>query len=74
MMSKADGQKNDFKKLLLELEQIVDWFEKTDIDLSEGTDKYKRALEITKELEANLQKTEKEIEVLEQDLEIGSIQ
>ena len=73
-MSKADGQKNDFKKLLLELEQIVDWFEKTDIDLSEGTDKYKRALEITKELEANLQKTEKEIEVLEQDLEIGSIQ
>ncbi|OGN28980.1 MAG: exodeoxyribonuclease VII small subunit [Candidatus Yanofskybacteria bacterium RIFCSPLOWO2_01_FULL_49_25] len=50
----------DFKTAFAELEKLSEWFQREDIDLNEGLAKYKRGMELVKEIEKHLKGTENE--------------
>lgn len=53
-------QSFNFKKTLEELEKLSEWFQQPDIDLDEALKKYQRGMELVKEAQAHLKKTENE--------------
>ncbi len=50
-----------------ELDEKVEWFNSDEFELDKAMDKYKEALELTKEIEEDLQSLKNEIKVLEED-------
>ncbi|MDO4526622.1 MAG: exodeoxyribonuclease VII small subunit [Candidatus Saccharibacteria bacterium] len=50
-----------------ELDKKVEWFNSDEFELDKAMDKYKEALELTKEIEEDLQSLKNEIKVLEED-------
>lgn len=55
----------DIKQLLDELEQIVSWFEKEDIDIAQALEKYESGLNKIKTIEKELAKAKVEVEKIE---------
>ncbi len=47
-----------FSKAFQEIEAINQWFQKDDIDLDEGLEKYKKGLELIKECQQKLKEVE----------------
>lgn len=62
-MSKTS--KTDFGAGLLELEQIANWFESSDIDLEAGLGKFERGMELVLELKQQLQTLENRVEKIQ---------
>lgn len=55
-------KKTDFKQQLEELEQIVDWFESSDVDIDQAISKFERGMELAASLEKQLADTETKVE------------
>ena len=49
-MSAKTSEKNNFAKNYDELQKIVAWFEKDEIDLEEGIQKFEAGMKLVKEL------------------------
>jgi len=58
------SEKNNFAKNYAELQKIVEWFEKDEIDLEEGIDKFEHGAKLVKELKIYLEKMENKIKEL----------
>ena len=56
-----ENQEKKFKELLEELETIITKFERNEIDLEEGIEKYKIATSIIEKLKERLEKTKSEV-------------
>jgi exodeoxyribonuclease VII small subunit len=48
----------DFGKAYKELEEIVEWFEREDVDLDEGLKKFERGLQLAKACKSRLKDVE----------------
>ncbi|MFA6423738.1 MAG: exodeoxyribonuclease VII small subunit [Candidatus Magasanikbacteria bacterium] len=57
-------KKFNFAKSYQELQKIVEWFEKTDVDLEEGITKFEEGAKIVKDLKEYLEKMENKIKEL----------
>ncbi len=57
-------KKINFSKAYQELQKIVEWFEKEEIDLEEGIKKFEEGSEIVKDLKGYLEKMENKIKEL----------
>ncbi|MFA6547370.1 MAG: exodeoxyribonuclease VII small subunit [Candidatus Magasanikbacteria bacterium] len=57
-------RKFNFAKSYQELQKIVEWFEKEDVDLEEGIAKFEDGAKIVKELKEYLEKMENRIKEL----------
>lgn len=57
----AIDKKFNFSKSYSELQKIVEWFEKDDIDLEEGISKFEDGMKIVKEMKEYLNKIENKI-------------
>lgn len=66
-MSKSKDQ--NFSKLMKELEDIVAWFEKDDIDLDESLAKFERGVEISELLKSRLKDTENKVKKIQSKLD-----
>lgn len=51
----------DFGKAYNELEEIVDWFEREDVDLDEGLKKFERGLQLAKSCKSRLKDVENKV-------------
>lgn len=64
------NNKIDFTKLQQELDQINDWFQSQDTpDPSVALDKYRRSVEIIKEMKSYLAEVKNEFKVISKELE-----
>lgn len=54
-------EKQDFGKAYEELEDIVEWFEREEIDLDEGIKKFERGLELARACKARLSQVENKV-------------
>lgn len=57
-------KKFNFAKSYQELQKIVEWFEKEEVDLEEGITKFEAGSKIVKELKEYLEKMENKIKEL----------
>jgi len=57
-------KKMNFSKSYQELQKIVAWFEKEEVDLEEGISKFEEGTKIVKELKEYLEKMENKIKEL----------
>ncbi len=57
-------KKINFSKSYQELQKIVIWFEKEEVDLEEGIEKFEEGTKIVKELKEYLEKMENKIKEL----------
>jgi exodeoxyribonuclease VII small subunit len=57
-------KKFNFSKSYQELQKIVEWFEKTEVDLEEGIAKFEEGTKIVKDLKEYLEKMENKIKEL----------
>jgi exodeoxyribonuclease VII small subunit len=60
----AVDKKINFSKAYQELQKIVEWFEREEIDLEEGIKKFEEGSEIVKDLKGYLEKMENKIKEL----------
>lgn len=60
-MSSKGKEKFDFGEAYGELEQIVAWFEREDVDLEEGLKKFERGLELAKKCKERLKEVENKV-------------
>ncbi len=51
----------DFGKAYKELEEIVEWFEREDVDLDEGLKKFERGLQLAKSCKSRLKDVENKV-------------
>ncbi len=61
MAAKAEKKMN-FGDAFAELEKITEWFEKEEMDLEEGLEKFERGLALAAKLKARLSEVENRIE------------
>lgn len=54
-------KKANFAEAFKELEEIVQWFESTEVDLEEGLKKFERGLELAKKCRARLGEVENKV-------------
>lgn len=54
-------KKFNFAKSYTDLQKIVEWFEKEEIDLEEGMEKFEEGMKSVKELKSYLEKMENKI-------------
>ncbi len=54
-------KKFNFAKSYADLQKIVEWFEKEEIDLEEGMEKFEEGMKSVKELKSYLEKMENKI-------------
>ena len=59
-----DSKKNNFSKSYKDLQAIVDWFEKDEVDLEEGIKKFEAGLKLVKELKEYLSTVENKVKEL----------
>ncbi len=57
-------KKFNFSKSYQELQKIVEWFEKEEVDLEEGIEKFEEGSKIVKDLKDYLEKMENKIKEL----------
>lgn len=57
-------KKYNFSKSYQELQKIVEWFEKEEVDLEEGIAKFEEGTKIVKDLKEYLEKMENKIKEL----------
>jgi len=75
--SRSDGEKLDFGAAYKELEEIVAWFEKGDVDLDVGLDKFERGLALAKSCKERLKEVENKVKTIKikfGDLESGAVE
>lgn len=61
-MAKAKQEKTfDFGEAYKELEEIIGWFEKEEVDLEEGLKKFERGLELAKGCKERLKEVENKV-------------
>lgn len=60
-MAKAKQQESDFGAAYKELEEIIGWFEKEDVDLEEGLKKFERGLALAKLCKDRLKDVENKV-------------
>jgi len=60
-------EKKSLNQKIEQLDKEVEWFYSDDFRLEEATKKYRAAVELAKEAEADLDALENEIEVLKED-------
>ena len=60
-------QKANLNDRIKELDAEVQWFYSDEFKLEEATAKYRKAVELAKDIEKDLQKVQNEIEVLTED-------
>lgn len=63
-MPKLKGQNFNFKQSYAELQKIVEWFEREDIDLEEGIKKFEEGSKLVKDLKQHLEAVENKISEL----------
>jgi exodeoxyribonuclease VII small subunit len=65
MAAKAKQEKSpegfDFGSAYKELEEIVEWFEREDVDLDEGLKKFERGLQLAKSCKSRLKDVENKV-------------
>lgn len=61
MSTKKTDKKFAFGEALKELEGIVAWFEREDVDLEEGIEKFERGVELAKKCKARLKEAENKV-------------
>lgn len=62
MATKKEKAKMDFGEAFAELERITDWFDRGEIDLEEGLEKFERGLELAATLKRRLRAVENRVE------------
>ena len=67
-MTAKSTEKNNFAKNYDDLQKIVDWFEKDEIDLEEGIRKFETGMKLVKELKDYLGKIENKVKELKKQL------
>ena len=60
-MAVKDAKKTNFAEAFKELEEIVKWFETTEVDLEEGLKKFERGLELARKCRARLGDVENKV-------------
>jgi len=60
-MAKVKSETVDFGKAYKELEDIIEWFEREDVDLDEGLRKFERGLELAKACKTRLNDVENKV-------------
>lgn len=58
------SKKSSFAKQFAELEEITKWFERDDVDLERGLEKFERGMALAKELQQQLRDAEVKIQKL----------
>ncbi|MBR2659544.1 exodeoxyribonuclease VII small subunit [Candidatus Saccharibacteria bacterium] len=69
------NEKNSKKKLsekMSELEKMVDWFYSDEFSLDDAEEKYRKAMELSAEIENDLDNLENKIEVINRDFSDGA--
>jgi len=65
-MTKSVTSKVNFGKSYTELQKIMDWFEKGDVDLEEGVKKFEEGLKLVSELKKYLQNVENKVKQIKE--------
>lgn len=60
-MTAKETKKANFAEAFKELEEIVQWFESTEVDLEEGLKKFERGLELAKKCRLRLAEVENKV-------------
>ncbi len=60
-MSPKPSKKINFAEAFAELEKITQWFEREDIDVEQGLEKFERGLELAKMLKERLREVENRV-------------
>ncbi|MEK7545606.1 MAG: exodeoxyribonuclease VII small subunit [Patescibacteria group bacterium] len=60
-MSVKEAKKANFAEAFKELEDIVQWFEASEVDLEEGLKKFERGLELAKKCRSRLAEVENKV-------------
>lgn len=60
-MAPKDAKKTNFAEAFKELEDIVRWFEASEVDLEEGLKKFERGLELAKRCRLRLAEVENKV-------------
>lgn len=60
-MTAKEAKKANFAEAFKELEDIVQWFEASEVDLEEGLKKFERGLELAKKCRARLSEVENKV-------------
>lgn len=60
-MATKDAKKANFAEAFKELEEIVRWFEASEVDLEEGLKKFERGLELAKKCRERLAEVENKV-------------
>lgn len=60
-MSAKEAKKTNFAEAFKELEEIVRWFESSEVDLEEGLKKFERGLELAKKCRGRLAEVENKV-------------
>lgn len=60
-MAVKEAKKANFAEAFKELEDIVRWFEASEVDLEEGLTKFERGLELAKKCRSRLQEVENKV-------------
>ena len=60
-MTAKDAKKANFAEAFKELEEIVRWFESSEVDLEEGLKKFERGLELAKKCRVRLAEVENKV-------------
>lgn len=65
-MTAKEAKKANFAEAFKELEEIVQWFESTEVDLEEGLKKFERGLELAKKCRQRLAEVENKVTLIKQ--------
>lgn len=63
-MTSKDNKKINFAESYEDLQKIVEWFEKGEIDLDEGLKKFEEGLKLVQELKKYLAEVENKVKVI----------
>lgn len=61
------SDKKTISEKIKELDEMTNWFYSDDFKLDEATERYKKAMELAKEIEEDLKELKNKIEIIEQD-------
>jgi len=64
-MSKTSKTNPDFGELINELERIVEWFERDEIDIDASIEKFERGMQIAEELKKRLKAVENKVQKIQ---------
>ena len=65
-MAAKDAKKPNFAEAFKELEEIVSWFESSEVDLEEGLKKFERGLELARKCRARLAEVENKVTLIKE--------